>query len=619
MASGRKRSPIWEYFVLAICQLCKGEVPRGGQSTKSYTTSNLVHHLKTKHGQEYAEYEKKKSEKQPEAPQASSSNEAGPLRQISLMEAAELHKQWDINDPSAKAIHRKIGEMIAVDCQPISVVESSGFKALIHTIAPKYRIPSRKYFAETVIPNIAQGIRAEVQAKLQEGADYISFTTDVWSSDVNSDSLLGLTAHWVDGNFQRKSAVLQAHSLDDRHTGEYIAMQLLKMLESWRVDPSKVHVIVRDNGSNMVKAMEEASLPSFGCFAHSLQLVVHDGLLSQRAVKDLLATCRSIVGHFKHSSVACHKLAHIQENLQLPKHKLKQDVVTRWNSTLYMLESILEQKMALAAYAAENNIQHLAANQLEMARKMVLVLSPVEEITQAISKETATLSIVIPHIRVLLRSWERQDDDLGIRTMKKEMTTSLKSRFAGIEENQLLAIATVLDPRFKDKFFGSSIIRATVQEMLEEELLKIEEVAGTPGRNNHDTATSPSEETKEPPSKRQKKDTLLSMFSEILESSTATTPMSSSAIEVDRYLSEPVINYKDGDPFTWWSQHKARFPLLSRLARRYLSATATSVPSERLFSLAGNVYEEHRNRILPEHAETLLFIKGNYSLFANKY
>ena len=285
MASGRKRSPIWEYFALAedsrlaICQLCKDEVPRGGQNSKSYTVTNLVHHLKTKHGQEYAEYEK--SEKQTEAPQASSSNEAAPLRQISLMEAAELRKQWDINDTSAKAIHRKIGEMIAVACQPTSVVENSGFKALIHALAPKYRIPSRKYFAETVIPNIAQGIRAEVQAKLQEGADYISFTTDVWSSDVNSDSLLGLTAHCVDGNFQRKSAVLQAHSLNDRHTGEYIAMQLLKMLESWKVDPSKVHVIIRDNASNMVKAMEEASLPSFGCFAHSLQLVVHDGLLSQ--------------------------------------------------------------------------------------------------------------------------------------------------------------------------------------------------------------------------------------------------------------------------------------------------------------------------------------------------
>ena len=74
-----------------------------------------------------------------------------------------------------------------------------------------------------------------------------------------------------------------------------------------------------------------------------------------------------------------------------------------------------------------------------------------------------------------------------------------------------------------------------------------------------------------------------------------------------------MIDYKDGDPFTWWSQHKARFPLLSRLARRYLSATATSVPSERLFSLAGNVYEEYKNRILPEHAETLLFAKKRTS------
>ena len=69
MASSRKRLPFWEYFVLAedlrlaICQPCKDEVPRGGQSTISYTTTNLVQHLKTKHGQEYAEYEKKKSEK----------------------------------------------------------------------------------------------------------------------------------------------------------------------------------------------------------------------------------------------------------------------------------------------------------------------------------------------------------------------------------------------------------------------------------------------------------------------------------------------------------------------------------------------------------------------------
>ena len=52
-----------------------------------------------------------------------------------------------------------------------------------------------------------------------------------------------------------------------------------------------------------------------------------------------------------------------------------------------------------------------------------------------------------------------------------------------------------------------------------------------------------------------------------------------------------------------------------------IGAAATSVPSERLFSQAGIVYEEHSNRILPENAETLFLSKetmvglGNTSNF----
>ena len=125
----------------------------------------------------------------------------------------------------------------------------------------------------------------------------------------------------------------------------------------------------------------------------------------------------------------------------------------------YMVESVLEQKMVLAAYSTENSIAQLTPTQLELAKRIVLVLSPVEEITQSISKETATLSVVIPNIHVLLRSWEKQDDDQGIRTMKGELIKSLKSRFAGIEENRLLSIATMLDPRFMDKFLLVILLR----------------------------------------------------------------------------------------------------------------------------------------------------------------
>jgi len=50
---------------------------------------------------------------------------------------------------------------------------------------------------------------------------------------------------------------------------------------------------------------------------------------------------------------------------------------------------------------------------------------------------------------------------------------------------------------------------------------------------------------------------------------------------------------------------------LVRLARRYLSAPPSSVFSERLFSEAGNLYEQKRNRLLPKTGEKLLFLHYN--------
>ena len=312
--STRRRSSIWEFFSLAedtkfaICSLCLKEVPRGGDNTKSYTTTNIVHHLKSKHPEEYKKYEelkaikeKESSRKDKQATKLANGDEAK-LKQVTLAEVKDLLKPWDINDHCAKSIHVKVAEMIVLDCQLYSVVDDVGFKDLIRTLEPKYQIP--------VIPSMAHTIESRIK-NLLEGIQYISFTTDIWSCNVNSDSLLSVTAHWIDDNFQPLSAVLQAQSLEERHTREYIAMKLTKIMNEWEIDNSQVHCVVRDNGTNMVKALSEAGFPDFGCFAHSLQLVVHDGLLSQRVVIDLLAVCRSIVGHFKHSSVACHKLARI--------------------------------------------------------------------------------------------------------------------------------------------------------------------------------------------------------------------------------------------------------------------------------------------------------------------
>ena len=121
-----------------------------------------------------------------------------------------------------------------------------------------------------------------------------------------------------------------------------------------------------------------------------------------------------------------------------------------------MLQTIYELKTALAAYATEHgSITMLSPNQIELTRKLITALEPVEEITKMVSTDTASISVLIPLVKILKKAFSKHDDNAGIHTMKLEMLTSLEGRFDDIEESQLLLMATCLDPRFKDKLFSS--------------------------------------------------------------------------------------------------------------------------------------------------------------------
>ena len=159
--------------------------------------------------------------------------------------------------------------------------------------------------------------------------------------------------------------------------------------------------------------------------------------------------------------------------------------------------------------------------------------------------------------------------------MKEQMIHSLNLRFAGIEDNQLLSVATLTDPRFKDRLFGSNIVKASAKDMLQKELRK-----ESPNESPVDNV----DRIQLPPLKRHKDNSLLEVLSGIIDSSSADTasPMN----EVDCYLMEPLLDYKETQPFVWWAN-----------------------------SAAGNVYDEQRSRITAEHPQHLLFIKSNNSSF----
>ena len=64
------------------------------------------------------------------------------------------------------------------------------------------------------------------------------------------------------------------------------------------------------------------------------------------------------------------------------------------------------------------------------------------------------------------------------------------------------------------------------------------------------------------------------------------------------------------NPLQWWIDHSRHFPHLSLIAKKYLCIPATSVLSERAFSVAGYIVNEKCSCLLPENV-LLVFLAAN--------
>ena len=92
----KKCSVIWEFCEnedsrYAICNECRTKVPRGGSSTKSLTTTNLLQHLFTKLIEIYKQYLERKPRSEATAKEPKETRKRT-LQQLSLEETKERTK-----------------------------------------------------------------------------------------------------------------------------------------------------------------------------------------------------------------------------------------------------------------------------------------------------------------------------------------------------------------------------------------------------------------------------------------------------------------------------------------------------------------------------------------------
>lgn len=625
-----KRSFVWEFFepqvndqTKAKCKLCDCILSRGGIGKRATTTS-LVNHIKNKHPKDYSEIDLSK-ENNSDAKDASlgpkAVNQGVKRKQVTLEGILEKKKLWDINDQRAIKLHKIIGEMIACDNQPFSFVEDMGFIKLMRETEPRYKVPCRNYFQGTVLPSMYEDCKEKISSLLAT-AEEISLTSDIWTSSVNNHSFISVTGHWISNDFIHYDAVISAKYFPGSHTGEAISEIIQKVCKEWNLN--KIHLVLRDGASNIVKGLYNANIKSEWCFLHLLHLVVTDALSSQRSIKDLIAIAKRIVGHFNHSSLACSRLKDIQiKKLGIQEKKLVQDVSTRWNSTFYMLERLNEQKSAVSLYTAEyGDITNLTGNQWMLLENLLNLLRPFEAITKEVSSTKCLISVVIPMIKTMKLYLSKSGNDFfGVGTIKDVLIENLDKRFSSFENNDNYIIATTLDPRFKLAFFNELGVEdeEEVRIKIKRKLVSIMETMDVNFAVNKTISDVSVTDKKDKDNK--KPSSFWDCFSEIKKASLPSMineeDPTDKALEVKCYFNKPLIARMEC-PLNWWKTNGENFPILANVAKKYLSAPASTVYSERLFSEAGNIYEIKRNRILPENAEKLLFLHHNFRLYNDK-
>ncbi|KAK3907296.1 E3 SUMO-protein ligase ZBED1 [Frankliniella fusca] len=521
--------------------------------------------------------------------------------------------------------------MIAHDYQPIQIVENRGFQRLLRVLVPLYKVPVRTTFTNRLYEKYG-ALREKYRLAFLNITE-VSLTMDIWTHQHTTKGYLGITSHFLESADEKdgedlKSVCIGVVPLSARHTADYISEVLAQVCSDWGILLDHVVAVVTDGGANIKKAAKDTFGESkhLTCFAHLIQHIPNKSIEETpglRAAKPprapaaapplpgLIDKVKRIVTYFRQSTNAADILKENQMKEGKKESeclKLIQDVETRWNSTLDMLERFVKLYnhvgTALLSIVSRENPppDMVSASELSTLRGMIELLAPIKRITVELCAEKVTsVSKIIPMTNILKKkiSTAPAQDDQILRTLQGKMVANIEACLGHVERVRIYGMATTLDPRFKNKMFESPI-QLTNSVSYVTTLLK---TTATARRNTPSPQPAAQVQTQV--------DDFWGDFDTQVAVQQQSTSLEYTAaglpIELKTFLDLPREG-RDTDPVRYWRRAAAQFPNLAAVARRHLATPATSVPSERLFSTAGYIASERRSRLKPSLLQALLFL-----------
>lgn len=621
----KKTSKLWNHFSISpadptkvVCLHCSRTISRGKKTT-NLGTSCLFRHMQRFHGH-VLESNNANSGDVPSA----EIHVKQELMDTSVYDTEQTQERFDEHHPVAKKITKLIAEMLALDLQPSALVENTGLNRLLEYLQPQYSLPPSSYFTSTAIPDMYERVKDVVLTHLKEAeCGVVHFTTSIWVSSQTREYLT-LSAHWAtyessvrpQGQDFHCSALLSVSQIDCDHDMHNIPKQLEYLWDSWITSSGlKKGFTVTDNNT-VRNSLEDHGHVTMQCFGHTLDLIVSEAIKSQRMVQNLLSIARKICERVHRSATAKEKLSELQRVHQLPENQLIQDVPSKWRTSFFMLERLVEQKKAVDELSIECNFREMiSCDQWEVMLSVCNALKPFEVAYREMSNRTATLGQVIPLIHILNRKIDLLfDETVGIDNMLKSLKEAMVSRMSATLHDPRYTWATMLDPRYKTSLFTEEEAEQCKQDLIRE----LDSSSSTSVAVKSPLPNGCKEASASSNTPNSNKDNLWSLMADIRQKIKHEEKPKSSELAVLEYLEEDILD-QSCDPLDYWNLKKFLWPDLAKVAARYVGCPPSIVPAETLFSTASVNCALNQPRPLLENMEGLLFLKVNLPLIYYQY
>ena len=598
------------------CELCRKSNSQLKDQPIPYrdtSTKNLLIHLDNhhQHDEEYV------TEKLSEEPSTSAQRKGLNLITAFTVKNQNTVKKWPSNSPKALEARRIIVKWITSSLRPVLMIEDEGFIELLQFLCPEFTVPNRSTI-QRYIDEIYIEKKDEIIEELSE-VQYLAVTSDGGSSS-NAVSFQNTNVHYINKEWQLVSTTLGVKENKGSADAEVYKENTDDILEEFNIQ-DKVVMTVTDNEPKMHAAFNDRGRS--GCTAHIFHSSTSKGLKGVKVVDSTIKKMRKVAQKHNKSCVFRKFVRAEQVKADLKPRIIIQDIESRWGSTKASSDSYLNHRddadkprfsNLKAINSALIKLKDKARVRKEKDKIAELIFTEdemliVENLNSFLTKldvfatklggsKFVTSSIVVPVLKGLQQHLEPSLNDVSyIAELKNVMLTDIRQRITDNVNLEVMFKATALDVRYKRLKMIPKNQRPSVYNNLKDEMqgLLLAQQLRASNEDRRDESNN----------KKQK----LSDFYES-ESDEEEEDNNSVNREMERYLSE--AEDREGDTLQFWRDREASYPLLSKLARKYLCIPATSVEAERRFSDLGILLTKRRLCMTGEHVDAQLFLRDKF-------